>query len=112
MAKRKRDVQIIFRVSPEEKELIERKMAEAGIANMAAYLRKMALDGYVVDLDLPELREMVSLLRRSGNNLNQLVKRVNATGRFYAADMEDLLQKQEQLWSAANQIITQLAAIQ
>lgn len=112
MAKRKRDVQIIFRVSPEEKELIERKMAEAGITNMAAYLRKMALDGYIVDLDLPELREMVSLLRRSGNNLNQLAKRVNATNRFYAADMEDLLQKQEQLWSAANQIITQLAAIQ
>ena len=112
MAKRKRDVQIVFRVSPEEKGLIERKMAEAGITNMAAYLRKMALEGYIVDLDLPELREMVSLLRRSGNNLNQLARRVNATNRFYSADMEDLLQKQEQLWEAANQIIARLAAIQ
>ena len=65
-------------------------MAQLGTQNMAAYLRKMALDGYVVRLELPELREMVSLLRRSSNNLNQLTRRVHETGRIYDADLEDL----------------------
>ena len=64
MANREREIQLKFRVTPEERELIEAKMAQLGTQNMAAYLRKMALDGYVVRLELPELREMVSLLRR------------------------------------------------
>ena len=71
MAKRKRDIQLKFRVTPQEREMIETKMAQFGTTNMAAYLRKMAIDGYVVKLDLPELRELVSLLRYSSNNLNQ-----------------------------------------
>ena len=54
---------------------------------------------------------MISLIRRSGNNLNQIARRLNETGRFYAADMEDMLQRQEQLWHAANRILTRLAAI-
>ena len=62
-------------------------MAQLGTTNMGAYLRKMAIDGYVVKLDLPELRELVSLLRYSSNNLNQLTRRVHETGRVYAADM-------------------------
>ena len=110
MAQRKRDVPILFRVSPEEKEQIDRRMADLGIVNMAAYLRKMALDGYIVNLDIPELRELVSLLRRSSNNLNQIAKRVNTTGRIYASDMEDMLQKQEQLWEAVNTILLKLAS--
>ena len=72
MAKRKRNIVIRFRVTPEEREMIESKMAKFGTSNMAAYLRKISIDGYVVRLDLPELREMVSLLRRSSNNLNQI----------------------------------------
>ena len=111
MAQRKRDVPILFRVSPEEKEQIDRRMADLGIVNMAAYLRKMALDGYIVNLDIPELRELVSLMRRSSNNLNQIAKRVNTTGRIYASDMEDMLQKQEQLWEAVNTILLKLASI-
>lgn len=91
--------------------MIQRKMAQLGTENMSAYLRKIAIDGYVVRLELPELREMVSLLRRSSNNLNQIAKRVNETGRFYAADMDDMLQRQEQLWQAANDILSRLAAI-
>ena len=71
MAKRKRDIQLKFRVTPQEREMIETKMAQFGTTNMAAYLRKMAIDGYVVKLDLPELRELVSLLRYSSHNLNQ-----------------------------------------
>jgi hypothetical protein len=108
---RKRNIEIIFWVSEQERDLIQRKMAQLGTDNMSAYLRKIAIDGYVVRLKLPELREMVSLLRRSSNNLNQIAKRVNETGRFYAADMDDMLQRQEQLWQAANDILSRLATI-
>ena len=69
--KRKRDVPVLFWVSADEMELIQQKMAQFGTKNLSAYLRKMAVDGYVVQLDLPELKELVSLLRRSSNNLNQ-----------------------------------------
>jgi hypothetical protein len=64
---------------------------------MAAYLRKIAIDEYVVKLELPELKKMVSLLRRSSNNLNRLTKRVHETGRVYDADLEDIVQNQERL---------------
>ena len=111
MSQRNRNVKLEFWVTPQEQELIQHKMEQLGTANMSAYLRKIAIDGYVVKLDLPELREMVSLLRRSSNNLNQLARRANENGRFYAADMEDMLQKQEQIWQAANSIIARLAAI-
>ena len=83
MAKRKRDVPVLFWVSAEELELIHQKMQQYGTENLSAYLRKMALDGYVVKLDLPELKELVSLMRRSSNNLNQLTRKVHETGRVY-----------------------------
>ena len=111
MAKRKRNVVIRFRVTPEEREMIESQMAQFGTSNMAAYLRKISIDGYVVRLDLPELREMVSLLRRSSNNLNQIAKRVNETSRIYDADIDCLKENQEKIWSAANGILTRLAGI-
>ena len=111
MAKRKRNIVIRFRVTPEEHEMIESKMAQFGTSNMAAYLRKISIDGYVVKLDLPELREMVSLLRRSSNNLNQIAKRVNETSRIYDADIDCLKANQEKIWSAANGILTRLASI-
>ena len=111
MAKRKRDIQLKVRVTPEERTMIEAKMAQLGTTNMAAFMRKMAIDGYVVKLDLPELREMVSLLRYSSNNLNQLTRRVHETGRVYVADMEDILQNQERIWQAASGILSRLAAI-
>lgn len=111
MAKRKRNIVIRFRVTPEEREMIESKMAQFGTSNMAAYLRKISIDGYVVRLDLPELREMVSLLRRSSNNLNQIAKRVNETSRIYDADIDCLKENQEKIWSAANGILTELASI-
>lgn len=111
MANREREIQLKFRVTPEERELIEAKMAQLGTQNMAAYLRKMALDGYVVRLELPELREMVSLLRRSSNNLNQLTRKVHETGRIYDADLEDISQRQEQLWDGVKEILTRLAKL-
>ena len=109
MAKRKREIVLRFRVTAEERGMIEEKMAQLGTENMAAYLRKMAIDGYVVKLDLPELRDMVSLLRRSSNNLNQIAKRVNETNRIYTADIECLLENQEKLWSMAKEILGRLS---
>ncbi len=112
MANLQRQIQLKFRVTPGEQALIEQKMAQLGTTNMAAYLRKMAIDGFVVNLELPELGELVSLLRRSSNNLNQLTRRVHETGRLYDADMEDLRQSQERLWDAAQKILISLAKIQ
>ena len=109
--KRKRDVQLNFRVSSEELALIEQKMAQLSTSNREAYLRKMALDGYVVRLELPELKELVSLMRRSSNNLNQLTRRVHETGRIYDADLKDISQRQEALWDGVHQVLTQLAKL-
>lgn len=109
--KRKREVQLNFRVSPEELALIEQKMAQLGTKNREAYLRKMALDGYVVRLELPELKELVSLMRYSSNNLNQLTRRVHETGRIYDADLEDISRRQEALWDGVHRILTQLAKL-
>lgn len=108
---RKRNMQIIFWVTEAERNMIEQKMAQVGTDNLSAYLRKIAIDGYIVKLDLPELREMIALLRRSSNNLNQIAKRLNETGRFYAADLEDMLRRQEQLWQTANRILSRLAMV-
>ena len=109
--KRKREVQLNFRVSPEELALIEQKMAQLGTTNREAYLRKMALDGYVVCLELPELKELVSLMRYSSNNLNQLARRAHETGRIYDADLEDISRRQEALWDGVHRILTQLAKL-
>ena len=109
--KRKREVQLNFRVSPEELALIEQKMAQLGTTNREAYLGKMALDGYVVRLELPELKELVSLMRYSSNNLNQLARRAHETGRIYGADLEDISRRQEALWDGVHQVLTQLAKL-
>lgn len=109
--KRKREVQLNFRVSPEELALIEQKMAQLGTTNREAYLRKMALDGYVVRLELPELKELVSLMRYSSNNLNQLARRAHETGRIYDADLEDISRRHEALWDGVHQVLTQLAKL-
>ena len=111
MEKRKRDVQLNFRVSTDELALIEQKMAQLGTANREAYLRKMTLDGYVIKLELPELKELVSLMRRSSNNLNQLTRKVHETGRVYDVDLEDISQRQEQLWEGVREILTQLSKL-
>ena len=109
--KRKRNLQLNFRVSPEELSQIEEKMQKFGTRNREAFLRKMALDGYVVKLDLPELEELISLLRYSSNNLNQLTRRVHETGRIYEADLEDISQRQEQLWEGVKKIHATLSRV-
>ena len=112
MEGRKRTEQILFWVNEKERAQIEERMAQLGTNNMSAFLRKMAIEGLIVKLELPELREMVSLLRYSSNNINQIAKRLNESGRVYDKDMEDILQKQSEIWSMANEILTKLAALQ
>ena len=111
MAKRKRDVPVLFYVSKDEMALIQQKMQAFGTSNMSAYLRKMAIDGYVLKLDLPELKELVSILRRWSNNLNQLTRRVHQTGRVYDADLQELTTQQETIWDGVKQILRQLAKL-
>ena len=111
MANRKRPIVLRCPVTAEERALIEQKMAQLPTQRIGAYLRKMAIDGYVVKLDLPELRELVSLLRYSSNNLNQLTRRAHETGRIYEADLEDIQQSQERIWTAAEKIVSSLAAL-
>ena len=94
---------IQFYVDEKEFDLIQEKMAQMQIRNMSAYLRKMALDGYCVHLDLKGFREMTTLLKRCSNNLNQYARKANQSGSVYAKDIEDLrnlmkeIQKNEEL---------------
>ena len=111
MANRKRNIQMKFYVTEDEKRLIDEKMSQLPTRRYGAYLRKMAIDGYVVKLVLPELRELVSLLRYSSNNLNQLTRRAHETGRIYGTDLEDIQQSQERIWTAAEKIVSSLAAL-
>ena len=111
MANRTRPIQVKFRVTPEERALIDKRMEQAGTNNMAAYLRKMAIDGYVVKLELPELRDFISLLRRTSNNFNQIARRVNSTDRIYTDDIVEMKNLLEQIWEADNRILEKLAAI-
>lgn len=97
---------------PEEMERIKQKMAELGIINRSAYVRKMALDGYCINLDLSDMKEMVSLLRRCSNNLNQYAKRANESGSIYAEDIQDLQVRQSEIWEIAKEMLARLATIQ
>lgn len=99
------------RFSPDEMRLVQEKMRQLGTSNFSAFMRKMAIDGYVVRLELPELKELVSLLRYSSNNLNQLTRRVHETGRIYDADLEDLHRGQEKLWNATQEMLDKLSRI-
>ena len=107
----KRDTSILLRVSEEELEQIRDRMDVYGTTNMSAFIRKMAIDGYVVKLDLPELKEMTRLLSSYSNNLNQIARRVNATGNVYSSDLEEIRQNQDAMWQAADKIIRALAKI-
>jgi len=111
MKKRIRNRQIIFWVSPVEEAMIEERMSQVGTKSLSAYLRKIAIDGMIINLQIPELKEIISLLRRCSNNLNQIAKQMNATGRIYDTEMEQILQYQEELWQAVNEILKKLSAI-
>ena len=109
--KEKRDETIILRLSKTEKNRIYEKMLSMGIRSLSAYIRKMALDGYCLNLDLPQLRRMSYLLQNCSNNLNQVAKRANECGKVYAADMEDLRKRLDELIEIGRQILSRLAEL-
>lgn len=107
-----RDKWVHFVMSQDELERVQQKMEELGIRNKSSYLRKMALDGYCVNLELEDVKEMVSLLRYCSNNLNQYAKRANETGSIYEADIKDLQERLETIWADMKEVLVRLSSIQ
>lgn len=101
-----------FRVTEKENKHIREKMQETGIKSIGAYLRKMAMDGYCIRLDLSDVKEALRLLRINSNNINQYAKKVNETGRIYEEDIKDIKHSQEKLWSVMRDILERLSTIQ
>ncbi len=94
----KKNVQMHFRVSEEEKNRIYQKMEQVGISSIGAYLRKMALNGYCITMDMSDVKEMTRLLRTTANNINQYAKKANETGSIYAEDILEMQKNQQKLW--------------
>ena len=107
----KRDEIIILRTTKAEKDRIYEKMLGMGIRSLSAYIRKMALDGYGLHLDLKELRRMAYLLQMCSTNLNPYAKRANECGKVSAADMEDLRQRLDELIDIGRKILARLAEL-
>lgn len=105
MAKRKRTIPLLFYVSEEERGMIQAKMELYGTTNLSAYLRKMAIDGYIIQVDTKDIKEMNKLLSAIGRNINQIAKRVNAGGPTYQADMEEIQERLEQIWQLQRRIL-------
>ncbi|MGI6316426.1 MAG: plasmid mobilization protein [Christensenellales bacterium] len=95
---RKRTVQIKFRITEEERNLIEEKMKMIPTRNMAAYLRKMAIDGYVIQIDYSDIKAMTAEIQKIGVNINQIARRVNATGNIYEQDIEEIKGALAEIW--------------
>ena len=108
---RARKVHLHVRVTPEELALIHERMTEAGISNAGAYVRKMALNGYVLHVDLSPVQELVSLQRRCSNNLNQIARGVNTYGGIYPHEITALQRDYAALWGPLSDLIKQLAGI-
>ena len=94
----KRVNRITVRLTDEELRRMRFKMDELDISNMSLYTRKMLMDGYCVKMDTKDISEMVYLLRMCSNNLNQYAKKANAFGEVYAADIEDLQKRLDEIW--------------
>lgn len=102
---------IRMRVTPEERERIQKKMNEMGIRNMSAYLRKMALDGICVQMDLSDIREMTYQIGRIGNNLNQIAHHANSTGIVSAEEIHEIRNQFEKIQEMENAILKSLASV-
>ena len=107
----KKSVRVEFVMSEQDAELVRGRMAELGITNLSAYLRKMAVDGYIIHLDMSDIQEMIRLLRICSNNLNQYARRANETGSIYAADVDDLRTRLDSLWDGMDKLLRGFANI-
>ena len=99
MAERKRNKEIHFYVTEEERKLIRRKMIESKTKNMGAYLRKMAIDGYIIKVDYTQQKKLAAAISRVAGNINQICRRINSTGNLYAEDVAELKERQVEIWS-------------
>lgn len=108
---RTRKHQVRFWVNDKELAAIAKQQKRMHITNRAAYLRKMAMDGYCITMDMTDIRELIRLLRICSNNLNQYAKVANTTGAIYAEDIADVQQRLDQIWDRAGGILEGLAAI-
>ena len=104
--KRKRDVPVLFWVSADEMELIQQKMAQFGTKNLSAYLRKMAIDGYVVHIDTTDIRAQTAELQKIGVNVNQIARRLNSMGPLYTQDVADIKGALAQIWQLQRHILS------
>ena len=109
--KRRRPIHLHVMVSEGEQALIRERMAEAGIRNMSAYIRKMALGGYVLHVDLEPVKELVSLQRRCANNLNQAAIHANSYGGLYPDKLKRLQKDYADLWGPLSDLLKQLSAL-
>ena len=98
-------------LTPQEHEWIKEKMAQAGMTNMSEFIRRMAMNGYVINADQPELDEILRLLRYMGNNINQLTQRVHETARIYDEDLADIRKKQDEICEGVRGILSQLSKL-
>lgn len=111
MANTTRTHNIHFMVSEQEREMIERRMAQTGIKSLRAYMLKMAVDGRVIHVELESVREMVRLLSNATNNINQISKRANETRNIYATDLDDLRGRYDEIWGQTKEILRKLSAL-
>ena len=98
MAERKRNKEIHFYVTDEERKLIKQKMILSKTRNMGAYLRKMAIDGYIVNTDTTPIRQVYEEMHKISVNINQIAKKVNTTGDIYQDEMEELKRMVNEIW--------------
>lgn len=98
MANRTRPNQILFFVSDDEKRIIKGKMKQLGINNMGAYLRKMAIDGYIIKVDYTQQKKLAAAVSRAAANINHICRRINSTGHFYEDDVAELKERQAEIW--------------
>lgn len=111
MENRKRNVQIIIRVTEEERALIEEKMQQIPTLNLSAYARKMLIDGYIITLDLQEVKGHTAQLQKIGVNVNQIAKRINETGRIYTDDMDEMKRVMEEVWRLERRLLLQFKGL-
>nr|WP_325180530.1 plasmid mobilization relaxosome protein MobC [uncultured Oscillibacter sp.] len=111
MENRKRNVQIIIRVTEEERALIEEKMRQIPTLNLSAYARKILIDGYIITLDLQEVKGHTAQLQKIGANVNQIAKRINETGRIYADDIDEIKRVMEEVWRLERRLLLQFKGL-
>ena len=111
MQKNNRPNMIHLRATDDELKQIKLRMKANGFNNLSDFLRKMATTGYILKLDLPEIRKLISLLRNMTNNLNQLTKRVNSGGTLYETELTELNENQKELWDLLKQILKLLEGL-